>query len=172
MKAINNVVLRILFAVILGVLLIVWPLEAINYLIMAIGILFLLPGFISIFGYLFQEERSSETLYLIESIGSVLLGLALIIVPDFFVGALMYILTALLIFAGIMQIRALFLVRKRIRTPFAFYLTPIAVLLVGGIILFNPFKVIETTFMILGIACVIYSISELINYVKFLRKAD
>ena len=169
MKAINNITLRIIFALVLGAVLIAWPATAINYLVITIGVLFLISGLISILGYLIRNNRSSEKKFSIESIGSSLLGLALILAPAFFVGALMYILAVVLILAGFFQIRELFIVRKHIEIPVGFYITPAIVLLIGLIILLNPFSVVETTFMILGVACIIYSISELVNYLKFLR---
>ena len=171
MKESNHIVLRVIFALILGVILIARPSTAINYLVMAIGVIFLIPGLISIAGYLFRKQ-SLETMFLLESIGSCFLGLALILAPGFFVGALMYILAVVLIFAGFFQIRGLALLRQHIKVPVVFYITPSLVLLVGVIILFNPFQVIETTFMILGIACVVYSISELVNYLKFLKNSN
>ena len=172
MRAINSVALRIIFALALGVILIIRPATAINYLIIIIGVLFLIPGLISIIGSLFRSEQSPKTIYLIESIGSCFLGLALIIAPDFFVGALMYILACVLIIAGFIQIRGLVITRQHIKIPAVFYIIPVMILLTGVVILFNPIKVIETTFLILGITCVIYSVSELINYLKFLKNAN
>ena len=171
MKTISNFFLRVIFALVLGVVLIVWPITAINYLVIIIGFLFLIPGLISIFGYLFRNRQTSKKRFPVESIGSCLLGLALIFAPGFFVGALMYILAAILIFGGILQIRDLFIVRKQVAIPIIFYIIPAFVLLIGTAILFNPFSVIETTFMVLGIACVVYSLSETVNYIKFLRKS-
>ena len=169
MKAINNITLRIVFTLVLGIVLIFWPLTAINYLVIAIGILFLLPGLISIVKRLVKKEQMSEERFPIESVGSILLGFALILAPDFFIGALMYILAGVLILAGIFQIWELLVVGKHVRIPIFLYIAPVIVLLVGIAILFNPFEVVSTTFMILGIACIIYSLSVLINYLKFLK---
>jgi len=171
MKAINHTILRVIFALVLGVILIARPSTAINYLVVTIGVLFLVPGLISIAGYLFRKQ-SLEAMFLIESIGSSFLGLALIFAPGFFVGALMYILAVVLIIAGFFQIRGLFFVRQQIKIPVGFYIIPAMILITGVVILFNPFKVLETTFMVLGIACVVYSISELVNYLKFLKNSS
>ena len=172
MKAINHIFLRVIFALVLGVILIARPSTAINYLVMTIGVLFLIPGLISIAGYLFQRRQSIEPMLLIESIGSCFLGLALIFAPGFFVGALMYILAVVLIIAGFFQIRGLVIVRQQIKIPIVFYIIPAMILITGVVILFNPFKVLETTFLVLGIACVVYSISELVNYLKFLKNSS
>ena len=139
-------------------------------MIMTIGVLFLIPGLISVLGYFFRNKQSSKKTFPIDSIGGVLLGLALIVAPTFFVRILMYVLAGLLIFAGIMQLHSLFIVRKRIRIPVAFYLVSVLILLTGIVILFNPFDAPKIAFIILGIACVIYGVSELVNYLKFLRK--
>ena len=172
MKAINSITIRIILSLVIGVVLIVCSSSAINYLVITIGILFIIPGLISILEYFVRNNQSSEKRFPIESIGSSFLGLALILAPGFFVGALMYIIAGVLILAGILQMRELFIIRNRVEIPVGFYITPAIVLIIGAVILFNPFTVIATTFMILGIACVIYSLSELVNYLKFLKSSN
>ena len=168
MKPINNL-LRIVLALSLGALLIACPATAALSMVIIIGSLFLIPGLLSIIAYLFRDKETSSRRFPVESIGSCLLGLALIIVPGFFVGFLMYVLAGLLILAGFLQIRDLFMVRKVVKIPLFFYIVPVLILLMGVAILFNPFEIIETTFMVTGIVCIVYSISEAVNYLKFLR---
>ena len=170
MKPINNL-LRIVLALALGALLIACPAKAALSMVIIIGGLFLIPGLLSIIVYLFRDKETSSRRFPIESIGSCLLGLALLIVPGFFVGFLMYVLAGILIFAGFLQIRDLFSVRKVVAIPMFFYIVPVLILLMGIVIIFNPFKVIETTFMVTGIVCIVYSVSEAVNYLKFLRKS-
>lgn len=43
MKAINYFMLRSVFALVLGLLLVLWPEEAINYLVITVGVLFFVP---------------------------------------------------------------------------------------------------------------------------------
>ena len=45
MRSINGAVLRSAFAMVLGFVLVLWPEAAITYLVITIGILFILPGF-------------------------------------------------------------------------------------------------------------------------------
>ena len=52
MKAINYSLVRILFALIVGLILIIWPGVAVNYLVITVGILFLIPGIIALIGYI------------------------------------------------------------------------------------------------------------------------
>lgn len=44
MKRINNSVLRSAFAMILGFVLVLWPEAAVTYLVITIGICFIIPG--------------------------------------------------------------------------------------------------------------------------------
>ena len=172
MKTVNNIILRVAVALILGVVLIVWSSTVVDYLVITIGALFLIPGLISVFGYFFRDKQSSEKTFPFDSIGGALLGLALIIVPSFFAGILMYILAGVLILAGILQIRSLSIVSRQFRIRSTFYAIPIVILLAGLVILFYPFETLQTAFIFLGITCVLYALSELVNYLKFLRKAS
>ena len=170
MKSINTL-LRIVLALSLGALLIACPTKAVLSMVIILGGLFLIPGLISIIAYLFRDKETSSRRFPVESIASCLLGSALLIAPGFFVSFLMYVLAGILILAGFLQIRDLFSVRKIVEIPLFFYIVPVLILLMGVIIIFNPFKVIETTFMVTGIVCVVYSVSEAVNYLKFLRKS-
>ena len=44
MKSVNNTLVSSICALIIGTLLVVWPGVAVNYLVITIGVLFLLPG--------------------------------------------------------------------------------------------------------------------------------
>jgi uncharacterized membrane protein HdeD (DUF308 family) len=109
MKTVNNSLMRIIFAMIIGLVLVVWPDAAANYMAITIGILFIIPGIISTVGY-FANKNMPElsTRFPIEAVGSILLGLWLVIMPDFFVNILMFLLGFILIMAGIQQIASLF----------------------------------------------------------------
>ena len=52
MRNFNYYALSSICALIIGILLVVWPGEAVRYLVITIGVLFLLPGLIGVFGYL------------------------------------------------------------------------------------------------------------------------
>lgn len=51
MRSINGAVLRSAFAMVLGFVLVLWPEAAITYLVITIGILFILPGLFAILSY-------------------------------------------------------------------------------------------------------------------------
>ena len=51
MKSMNYSLIRTICALVIGLVLVLWPDAAINYIVITIGILFLIPGFIVLIGY-------------------------------------------------------------------------------------------------------------------------
>ena len=60
MRNFNYYALSSICALIIGILLVVWPGEAVRYLVITIGVLFLLPGLIGVFGYFATAKRREE----------------------------------------------------------------------------------------------------------------
>lgn len=169
MKTMNYSLVRILFALVIGLLLVIWPDAATAYIVITIGVAFLVPGIISLFGYL-GRNGGTALRFPIEGVGSLLLGLWLIVMPDFFADVLMFLLGFILIMGGIQQIASLSMARRWMPVPGTFYLLPLLILLGGVIVLFNPTGVRNTTFFIIGIVALVYSLSELISWFKFMRR--
>ena len=172
MKTMNYSLIRILFALAIGLVLVIWPNAAANYIVITVGVAFLIPGVISLFGYFGRRRTEDEVAprFPIEGIGSFLLGLWLIIMPDFFADVLMFLLGFILIMGGVQQIASLSIARRWMSVPMAFYLVPSLILIAGIVALFNPTGVRNTAFVIIGISSLVYSISELINWFKFMRR--
>ena len=87
----NYSIIRCICALVIGVLLVAWPEAAILYLVITIGVLFLVPGLFSLSGYLIRGKQDGSR-FPIAGLGSLLFGLWLMIMPAFFVGILMYVL--------------------------------------------------------------------------------
>ncbi len=172
MKTLNNTILRGSFSILLGLLLILWPEVALNYLIMSIGALFIIPGIISIFAYFSRPKSAFDTrpIFPIDAAGSILLGAWLMIMPTFFINILMYVLGGLLVLAGAQQLTRLTLARKWATVPLGFYLLPLLILITGIMILLYPLEIMENTFVIFGIAILFYGCCELITWYKFRRR--
>lgn len=170
MRTLSNSILRSVCSLVIGVLLVVWPETAMIYLVITIGALFLIPGLISILGYF--AHRSGEgyrPVFPVVSLGSALLGLWLMIMPEFFVSILMYLLGAVLVLAGIQLISGLVSTRRYTPVAVGFYVIPVCVLLAGILVLLNPFATASIPFIVLGVSCIFYSLSDLINYFRFRR---
>jgi len=171
MKAMNNFVIRGICAIIIGVLLVTWPEAAIVYLIIAIGAMFFVPSLFSLVGY-FMKGRQEGSMFPIVSVGSLLFGLWLMISPAFFVGILMYVLGAVLVFAGISQIVQLVKARGWTQVPVGYYVMPVLILLAGLVVLLNPFAAAAIPFIILGVSSIVYGVTDIINLIRFKKKEE
>ncbi|WP_373261034.1 DUF308 domain-containing protein, partial [Phocaeicola vulgatus] len=83
MKTMNYSIIRCICALVIGVLLVAWPEAAILYLVITIGVLFLVPGLFSLSGYLIRGKQDGSR-FPIAGLGSLLFGLWLMIMPAFF----------------------------------------------------------------------------------------
>ena len=96
---VNNVWVRGIFSLIIGVLLVLYPGTASIYFVMAIGAFFFIPGLITVVARL--VNRGVRRVIPFMGLGSLLFGLWLLIMPGFFVRILMYVLGAMLVLAGL-----------------------------------------------------------------------
>ncbi|MBR5296937.1 MAG: DUF308 domain-containing protein [Parabacteroides sp.] len=172
MKSLNSSAVRSIFAIILGLILVLWPEVAVTYLVISIGVCFTLPGIFSLLGYFARKrmEREPDPMFPIDGAGSILFGACLILMPHFFVNFLMYILGFVLLIAGAQQIYSLIIARKWSIVPLGFYIIPVLILITGIMILVYPFGAATHTFAIFGVATLVYGCSELINWYKFRQK--
>lgn len=85
MKTMNYSLIRILFALVIGLVLVLWPNTAASYIVITIGVAFLIPGVISLFSFFGRKRSEHEPAprFPIEGIGSLLFGLWLIVMPEF-----------------------------------------------------------------------------------------
>lgn len=179
---INYSFIRAIFALIIGLVLVLAPEDSTRYIVMTIGILFLVPGIIVLTGYFASRNNTTSTAlpetgkavvsskrFPIEGVGSVLLGLWFIISPTFFADLLVMVLSAILILAGLQQLYALSVASKIKKVHFSFYIIPLLVMGSGLYALLNPSAVRDTVLMIIGIACLVYAISEISNWFMFKR---
>ena len=103
MKTMNYSLIRILFALVIGLVLVLWPNTAASYIVITVGVAFLIPGVISLFGY-FGRKKSEDGVsprFPIEGVGSLLFGLWLIVMPEFFADVLMFLLGFILIMGNL-----------------------------------------------------------------------
>ena len=170
---ITMAMLRGIAALLIGILLVFWSQNAVTYLIMAVGCLFLIPGLLSLLAYFRQTSPEGNRSFgwsQVLGIGSILFGLCLIVSPVFFEKSLMYALGIILSYAGLSEIIQLTVARQWTRVPAGFYVTPVLVMLVGIFILFNPIESANLPFIILGIGCMVYGLSDMVNVIKFRRR--
>ena len=167
----NYSLVSMLTALILGLVLLLWPQVAINYLIISIGIIFfVLPSLVAIISYYVSKVKPGRHVLLL-AIGSFLFGLFLLIMPDFFANILMIILGIVLLVDGVEQLATLISVKKLldIRIPWFLALPPVLLLGVGVFSLFSPDQAKNTLLLVIGMANIVYAIFEFFIWIKYKR---
>ena len=188
MKIFQSSIFRAVCAIVIGALIIKYPDQGVTWLTMAIGGLFLLSGIIALLAFWQAKRHANEYIitdqegrvisgtqptFPIVGLGSVILGLVLILTPNAFINGLMYMLAAVLILGGITQLMSLLSARRLGSIPFGFWVCPSLILLTGLFVIFKPMESAELPLLILGWCSILYGVIELINTLKIynIRKA-
>ena len=138
----KGAVLRAILAIIFGSVLIVWPEKALVYIVMAIGVVFLMTGIAAFIVSSKHRGDSNKGMLPVTGVGSMVLGVILICIPLTFAAVLVFMLGLMLVIAAIGQFFTLSLARQMGPVSGISYLFPILILAAGIIILFNPFETV------------------------------
>ena len=168
MRVLGYSLMRAVCALVIGMILVMFPDQASNYFVITIGVIFLVPSLISIIAYLTNGKKKQQR-FPIEGIGSLLFGLWLIIMPHFFSNLLTIILGFILLMGGIQQLASVSTLRALVKISYRYYVVPTLILIAGLVALFNPTGVQRTAFIIIGISCMVYAFSEFVNWFIFTR---
>lgn len=177
-------ILRAVIALVIGFLLALNPETATCIIVVLIGILFLLFGIVSVIYNIkavksierFSEDRQLQ--FPITSVGCILFGLVLSLMPSTFLKISMFILGAFLVLAGAFQIVSFRLCSKNVHTPMPFYVISALVMLAGIFIFINPIESASLPAIVLGTSFIVYGVMETVLSVqtmisnKRLKKAE
>ncbi len=174
MNLIKGRMIRAIGALVIGVLLVMYPDKMGDILVQVIGLMFVLPGLFSIISYFMAHSATGIKhpffFNLMLGIGSVLAGAALLLFPGRFVVALLYLLGIAIFLAGCMQLRSLLQLRKVTIISSYNYYPAVFFLVVGALILFNPDFIKDFIYILLGVTMILFFSVELIQCIYF-RKA-
>lgn len=163
--------LRALVATVIGVMMIVNPGEALTTVVKVIAAFMLASGLVSLFIGLKQKENGSLPLMSFNALVDVLLGLVLFVFPGFVARFIIYLIGFALLAFGVVQLIALFGVKRTMGLGGGAFILPAVVTFVGGFILFNPFAE-EIMVIIAGVALVMYGVSEIFSSLKMKKAID
>ena len=153
MKILQSSIFRAICAIAIGIMLIKYPDNTVTWITVAIGILFLLSGVISMVVYYNASKHVSEYRIMDENgqviagqkptfplvgLGSIILGLMLAITPTVFITALMYIIGAILVLGAINQFMVLVRARRFGGIGFGYWIFPSIILLTGLYVIIKP----------------------------------
>lgn len=184
MKVIHSSIFRAVCAIIVGVLLIQYREQTVTWITIAIGVLFFLSGVISLASY-WAAKRNAEKMqgqiqsdsngkpimgmmpkFPLVSVGSLILGLLLALMPQVFIAWLMFILAFILILGALTQFVNLASAAKMGRVGILFWLFPSALLLLGLLAIIKPSAIASAPLFIIGWGMFIYGVVELLNAFK------
>lgn len=184
MKVIHSSIFRAVCAIIVGVLLIQYREQTVTWITIAIGVLFFLSGVISLASY-WAAKRNAEKMqgqilsdsngkpimgmmpkFPLVSVGSLILGLLLALMPQVFIAWLMFILAFILILGALTQFVNLASAAKMGRVGIHFWLFPSALLLLGLLAIIKPSAIASAPLFIIGWGMLIYGVVELLNAFK------
>ena len=183
MKILQSSVFRAICAIAIGILLIKFPDNTVTWITVAIGVLFLLSGVISIVVYVNARKNVAEykitdaegnvitnteqPTFPIVGVGSMILGAMLALTPNVFITALMYIIGGILILGAINQYMWLVNGRRYGKIGFGYWVFPSLILLTGLYVIIKPMAPVNVAMLVLGWCSLLYGVTELINALKF-----
>ena len=184
MKVIHSSIFRAVCAIIVGVLLIQYREQTVTWITIAIGVLFFLSGVISLASY-WAAKRNAEKMqgqilsdsngkpimgmmpkFPLVSVGCLILGLLLALMPQVFIAWLMFILAFILILGALTQFVNLASAAKMGRVGILFWLFPSALLLLGLLAIIKPSAIASAPLFIIGWGMLRYGVVELLNAFK------
>ena len=164
-KFLLNTLARSLCVLAFGILLIVFAAEITEWIVMLCGLVFIIPGAVSLIGY-FRRDPEGRQIMLspIIAVGSILFGLVQVIWPELFIAIIMYILSGCLILISLIQSYTLWNIHKQgVKIHPAYYLVTVLELATGLYIALtnNKTEIAELPVVLLGCGFIIYSLLEL-----------
>lgn len=165
----KNSFLRVLIVLGIGISLVIYSQEVARYIVQAIGVLFILPGLVTVFSSFSKDDysRSVSVLPIVSGGGSVLLGVVLLLFPELFINILLYLLAGLLLLGSSIQIYQLVkLSREGMKSGAVYYLFPITIFFVGIYILLYPMESAGVPFLFVGYAALLFGVMEILTLMR------
>ena len=184
MNTLQGSFLRAVCSIIVGALLVKYREETVTWITIAMGVLFFLSGLVSCLIYFGQKRRADEPAvydskgrqltgikpsFPLAGIGSIILGIALAMMPASFITGLMYVFAAILIVGALNQFFTLATACKYARIGLLWWIMPSAVLLVGIIAVIRPSTIASAPLFVIGWCMMLYGVVECINAMKIYR---
>jgi len=164
-KHYQNVTIRAICMLVLGVLLIVYAASITRWIVMLCGIAFIVPGLVAIISNLKRDPDAKRVmLYPVIGLGSVLFGAVLLLWPSLFINAMMYILAACLMVVAATQLYTLWDMHRGGATVSGLlYVAPILQLAGGLYICFTGDKgeIAGLPIIIIGAGFILYALLEM-----------
>jgi len=158
-------VLKGIIAIALAVIIFMNPADALLTIATYIGALAIIAGIVLIIIALARKSGFWQFIF-VQGIIYALIGLFIVAYPKVTVGLLIFFMGLLIVILGIMQFAAYFRLKKLMPARPLNLITAIISILVGGLLLYNPFKGAVLATVIMAVYAVLYGVTRL--YVAWL----
>ena len=162
MKILQSSVIRAIVALVVGILIIKYREETVQWLTVVIGGLFFISGIISC-------SITRRSMGSIVGFGSIVLGIILALMPTTFVTGLQYALAAVLVLGAVNQFVNLGQACRYCHVGWFFWLLPTVVLLIAILMIWRPFETATAPLFIIGWCMLLYGAAELLNGIKIFK---
>ncbi len=169
MKYVRSLTFRALCAMGVGALLVAFPDKTTSWLVAVVGVLFLIPGIVSIIAYfkMRMAETAMRPLFPIVGTGSLMFGLLLVVFSNRLIEYMFYVLAVFLILAGVCQIVNMLKIKDRTHVGLFFYIVPLLITLAGIFVIVYPKDVLTVFYTILGVTSIVYGVEEMLSAIYF-----
>lgn len=160
---VNNLV-RSLATILVGVLLIFMNSEAILLMVRILGVVFLVPAFISAVRLIMNKRKqlsSSDVVVSVIDLGCIAFGLWLLLAPHVFVDFIVVLLALSLMGYALFQLYELFLARKFARFHWSYAIVPSLLVVAAVIAMLVPGKTLSLVTVAMGIGAVMSGLSDI-----------
>lgn len=151
-----------LVAVLFGVYLLAWPGAAAISLTWAYGVVALAEGVLSLFALFSGTARMPRGWLVLYALASIVFGILALMQPIQMAGAMMYLLAAWLIIAGVFRIAFAIRVRKIVSNEWLLILSGVLAIALGLLFAMNPLAGVLIVVMWIGAGALIYGVLQII----------
>ena len=155
--------------------------QLLETIIIIVGIMFIVSSVVTFISLLTRRRDPlslaewSGSFAVIPAVGGLILGIAMLSAPTFFVGFIAYTFAILLIAGGLFKLWILFSANKNtpaLRFPTSLFAIPTLMLVAGIVILFTGVRRIEQAFILItGIFFIAYAVNSLLEYIVYRKVA-
>lgn len=184
MKLLRISIVRAIAAVVVGVLLLKYDEAVLKGLTIALGVMFLLAGVVSLAGWVLQrgkkpsfqaydngqaqEVESTQAVFPIAGLGSLLLGFILSLTrSEEYLEWAMYLLGAVLVLGALNLVMNLVAARKMEPMGAWMWLAPVTIAVAAVVAMLKGLVPPETTTTILGVTAIAYAVVEVVYSILF-----
>ncbi|HIZ86675.1 MAG TPA: DUF308 domain-containing protein [Candidatus Coprenecus pullistercoris] len=152
---------RAIVSLIAGLILVIWPKQVQESIIIIAGALILAIGIVSIILYYTGQWKSEKvSLLMLNSIVDIAFGTVLLIFPDFFRSFIMFVFGLILLIFSLGEIINLVRTAKLLSIPIPLFIGPVITLGMGIAMFFFPAKSGNVLFILFGATLLLYAVSE------------